>query len=305
MTEGRKPLNDLDALNQKYYTIFQELQDASPALANCDAAFLSFVQNITEQYEAEYKQLFKKGEITKTEERIEKFNALNEQFYFMGEKLKANKEKLPEGLFAFMKDAMQIEYKKQYELLVGDYDPEMDRKIADQQALYDRIVPDRNLWRRFLLFFKKRTQNHAADLADIKANEKAEKVFAEDEAQITSRRAERYGAEALAAEFRERINTYFAEQITTEKKSEQSDEAEEEWEAEEAPDGDNVPAESEKEAKSDTAGAGEKTPIKAEEIPQGAPESAERVESGEKEKSAADDDSEAPPKKARRKRRCS
>lgn len=226
MTEGNKqtndtkedePLSKVDALNRKYYTIFEELKEARPALANCDAAFLSFVQNITEEYNAEAKLLTNQflnldGETAKSWERMEKFNALCERFYFMGERLKANKEKLPEGLFALMKTDMEIEYQKLYDLFAGEYNPEMDRKIAEQQALHDRIVPQR--WIKLILrVFKRKKQNYAATLVDMEANERAAKVFAVQEAKITELAAERFSAEVLAAEFREKLAVYEAEQL--------------------------------------------------------------------------------------------
>ena len=196
MTDKREPLNALDELNQKYYTIFNELKEARPALANCDAAFLSFVQNITEHYNAEAKLLKSQflnvdEETAKSWERMEKLSDLFERFYFMGKRLKANKDNLPEGLFALMNADIENEYQKLYYLFAGEYDPEMDRKIAEQKALHERIVPNRNLWRRFLLFFKKPTQNYAADLVDIEASEKAAKIFAKQEARIAELAAER------------------------------------------------------------------------------------------------------------------
>lgn len=291
-TKERKPLNDLDALNQKYYEIFQELKDASPALANCDAAFLSFVQNITEWYQSDSKHiraqfLNKEDDANKSFERIEKFSALCERFYFMGERLKANKEKLPEELFALIKCDMENEYQKLYELFAGEYDPEMDRKIAEQRALHDRIVPDRNLWRRFLFIFKKRTQNHAADLVDLEANEKAAKDFAEKEAQIILRRAERYGADELAMGFREKFNTYIEEQLAKEEKSEESEGEEEEIECiidenpEECEENTSKTASVSDSEREGDKNDGEKVEVLAENAPESVSEGAKQAESEE------------------------
>ena len=217
MTENNEQITDLDGLNKRYYRIFNELKNARPALANCDGAFLSMVQNITEKYLSDSKFmrsqfLNEEGETDKSWERLEKFNALCWKFLFMGEILEASKGKIPEGLVALMKASMEIEFQKQYDLFAGEYNPEMDRRIAEQQALYERIVPQRDLKRRFLLFFKKKTQNRAANLVDIEADEKAAKVFAEQNARISLRVAERNSAEDLAAEFRQKLAEAFAQE---------------------------------------------------------------------------------------------
>lgn len=212
MTEENKQNKDINALNKKYFTIFEELKCARPALVNCDAAFLSIVQKITEQYEMEYKALHYTADVPKTSERIERLKALNEQIYFIGGRLAANREKLSEDIITFMQDAMLLEYKKQYSLLAGEYDVEMDRKIAEQQALHERLVPKR--WKkRFLIFFKRKKQNYAATLVDIEANEKAGKDFAEKKKMIAALAAERFSTEMLAEDSREKIHAYIAERL--------------------------------------------------------------------------------------------
>ncbi len=176
-------IEDLEQLNKKYYKIFEELKEARPSLSNCDAAFLSIVQKITEQYEGEYNQLFATDDVPKTNERISKLNRLNERFYALNVRLNANSEKISAEQIGYMQSVLLTEYRTQYELLEKEYAVETAKRMEELQARYDRQAP-RYWFKRFLLFFKKPKQNYAADLIEKEEDLHAVESFAKSEARI-------------------------------------------------------------------------------------------------------------------------
>lgn len=71
-------IDELKALNDTFYEIFNDLKKARPALMGCDAAFLSIAHKITEQYELEYRLLDLKCRVA-TEQEIAKLEARYER----------------------------------------------------------------------------------------------------------------------------------------------------------------------------------------------------------------------------------